>query len=185
MTEDRKQLAAVSRVLVHFTEWLDTYGETSWDYQSFFAGPMSGRAKSLYYRNQLLGTAAVAPMIFCEALLPSGAPAVSSSHSISHRGRPLCDGFCFPLRGDREFVTSGKRGSLSNRAQKVALSLTSRNIAGVIPSIGSLANGMIKEQTPLITTTPYCYEAFLQVFELHCTGRVESSSRIDCATCRC
>ena len=32
-------------------------------------------------------------------------------------------------------------------------------------------NGTIKEQTPLITTTPYCYEAFLQVFEL--TGRDE------------
>ena len=27
-------------------------------------------------------------------------------------------------------------------------------------------NGVIKEQTPLITTTPYCYEAFLQVSEL-------------------
>ena len=32
-------------------------------------------------------------------------------------------------------------------------------------------NGTIKEQTPLITTTPYCYEAFLQVFEL--TGQEE------------
>src|SRR6266478_8124400 len=71
MTQDRKQRAEVSQVLVHFTEWLDAYGERSWDYQSFFAGPMSGRAKSLYYRNRLLGTAAVAPMIFCEALLPS------------------------------------------------------------------------------------------------------------------
>ena len=27
-------------------------------------------------------------------------------------------------------------------------------------------NGVLKEQTPLITTTPYAYEAFLQVFEL-------------------
>src|SRR6185437_7633531 len=27
-------------------------------------------------------------------------------------------------------------------------------------------NGVLKEQTPLITTTPYCYEAFLQVMEL-------------------
>ena len=26
-------------------------------------------------------------------------------------------------------------------------------------------NGVLKEQTPLITTTPYCYEAFLQVYE--------------------
>src|SRR6266699_3153232 len=47
------------------------YGETSRDHQSFFAGPIGGRAKALYYRNRLVGTAAVAPMIFFEAFLPS------------------------------------------------------------------------------------------------------------------
>src|SRR5213076_416084 len=61
----------VSRALTNFTEWLDAYGETSWDYQSFFAGPVGGRAKALYYRHGLIGTAAVAPMIFCEAFLPA------------------------------------------------------------------------------------------------------------------
>src|SRR5213079_2524585 len=61
----------VSDVLRGFTEWLRLFGETSWDHQSFFAGPVGRRAKSLYYRNRLLGTAAVAPMIFFEAFLPS------------------------------------------------------------------------------------------------------------------
>src|SRR4030095_7856230 len=60
----------VAKVLAEFTKWLDTYGETSWDHQSFFAGPVGGRAQALYYRNRLLGTAAVAPMIFFEAFLP-------------------------------------------------------------------------------------------------------------------
>ena len=61
----------IVKVLSNFSEWLDTYGETSWDFQSFYAGPVGGRAKALYYRNRLIGTAAVAPMIFCEAFLPS------------------------------------------------------------------------------------------------------------------
>src|SRR5438477_6578287 len=61
----------VSRILTNFAEWLDAYGETSWDYQSFFAGQVGGRAKALYYRNRLMGTVAVAPMIFCEAFLPA------------------------------------------------------------------------------------------------------------------
>src|SRR5437763_17084080 len=60
-----------SRVLTGFSEWLDAYSETSWDHQSFFAGPVGGRAKSLYYRNRYIGIVAVAPMIFCEAFLPS------------------------------------------------------------------------------------------------------------------
>ena len=69
----------VSDILSGFTQWLQDFGETSWDYQSFFAGPLGGRAKALYYRHRLIGTAAVAPMIFCEAFLPSGTTAVSSS----------------------------------------------------------------------------------------------------------
>src|SRR5438477_11850414 len=63
--------ARVSDVLTDFVEWLDRYGEKSWDFQSFFAGPIGGRVMALYYRHKLIGTAAVAPMIFCEALLPA------------------------------------------------------------------------------------------------------------------
>src|SRR5437764_8995754 len=62
--------ARVSDVLTDFVEWLDRYGEFSRDHQSFFAGPVGRRAKALYYRHKLIGTAAVAPMIFFEALLP-------------------------------------------------------------------------------------------------------------------
>src|SRR5258707_882847 len=61
----------VSRVLVDFTKWVENFGETSRDHQSFFAGPVGRQAKSLYYRNRVVGTAAVAPMILCEAFLPS------------------------------------------------------------------------------------------------------------------
>ena len=61
----------VSEVLTDFTQWLDAYGEKSWDYQSFFASSVGGRAKALYYRRKFIGTAAVAPMIFCEAFLPT------------------------------------------------------------------------------------------------------------------
>src|SRR5919109_550055 len=58
-------------VLARFTSWLERYGETSWDHQSYFAGPIGGRAKALYYRNKVVGTLAVAPMIFSEALVPA------------------------------------------------------------------------------------------------------------------
>ena len=62
----------VATTLTRFTEWLNSYGETSWDHQSFFAGPLGRRAKSCYYRYPKLGLMAVAPMIFFEALLPAG-----------------------------------------------------------------------------------------------------------------
>jgi hypothetical protein len=37
-------------------------------------------------------------------------------------------------------------------------------------------NGTIKEGTPLITTTPYCYEAFLQVYQLLATDNPRIST---------
>jgi hypothetical protein len=64
-------LTSIEQVVDRFTEWLDRYGETSWDYQTYFATPIGGWAKGLYYRNRTVGTVAVAPMIFSEALLPS------------------------------------------------------------------------------------------------------------------
>ncbi len=165
MTEDRKQLAEVSQVLVHFTEWLDTYGERSWDYQSFFAGPMSGRAKSLYYRNRLLGTAAVAPMIFCEAVLPS------ARRLFHHPIRfPIADahyamGFAFL------YEATGDSSQLENAIHfltelKKSRCVEFKEYCWGYPFNWVTRNGIIKEQTPLITTTPYCYEAFLQVFEV-------------------
>src|ERR1043166_6656619 len=71
MKDKQNQTGAVGEVLTNFVKWLERYGETSWDHQSFFAGPVGGRAKALYYRSRLLGTAAVSPMIFSEAFLPS------------------------------------------------------------------------------------------------------------------
>src|SRR5882724_3882091 len=72
LAKTANQLAGrVSDVLTDFTEWLRDFGETSLDYQSFFAGQIGGFAKALYYRHRILGTTAVSPMVFFEAFLPS------------------------------------------------------------------------------------------------------------------
>jgi len=64
-------LAKIEKLLAGFTDWLQRYGETSWDHQSYFGGPVGRRAKALYYRSSKVGMLAVAPMIFSEAFIPS------------------------------------------------------------------------------------------------------------------
>ena len=155
----------VSRVLANFTDWLQSYGETSWDYQSFFAGPVGGRAKALYYSHGLIGTAAVAPMIFCEAFLPMGRRLFH--HPIRF---PIADahyamGFAFL------YEATGDSSQLENAVHFLTELEKSRcqdfkEYCWGYPFNWVTRNGTIKEQTPLITTTPYCYEAFLQVFKL-------------------
>jgi hypothetical protein len=155
----------ISRLLKDFIDWLDGYGETSWDYQSFFAGPVGGRAKALYYSHGRIGTAAVAPMIFCEAFLPT------ARRLFHHPIRfPIADahyamGFAFL------YQATGDSSQLENAVHFLTELKKSRcpdfkEYCWGYPFNWVTRNGTIKEQTPLITTTPYCYEAFLQVLKL-------------------
>jgi hypothetical protein len=155
----------VSRVLTDFTEWLDAYGEKSWDYQSFFASPVGGRAKALYYRNRLFGTAAVAPMIFCEAFLPS------ARRLFHHRIRfPIADAH-YAIGFALLYETTGASAYLQKAVDFLDELTRSRchdfkEYCWGYPFDWVWRGGTIERQTPLITTTPYCYEAFLQVIEL-------------------
>ena len=151
--------------LSRFIEWLDNYGETSWDHQSFFAGPVGGKAKSLYYRQRLLGTGAVAPMILCEAFLPS-------ARRLFHRPIrfPIADahyamGFSFL------YEVTGETLHLQRAIHFLTELKNSRcpqykEYCWGYPFDWVWRGGVIKQQTPLITTTPYCYEAFLQIGQL-------------------
>ena len=60
----------ISDAISRFMKWLEKYGEISYDHQTFFAGRVGKHAKSLYYKNPILGTISVAPIIFCEAYMP-------------------------------------------------------------------------------------------------------------------
>src|SRR6266404_7812573 len=155
----------VSSVLTNFTEWLDRFGETSWDHQSFFAGPVGRAAKSLYYRNRIIGTGAVAPMIFFEAFLPA------ARRLFHHRIRfPIADahyamGFAFL------YETSGNPAHLEKAIHFLNELTASRchdfkEYCWGYPFDWVWRGGVVKQQTPLITTTPYVYEAFLQVHEI-------------------
>src|SRR5215469_2430268 len=67
MVEADKLQASVLR----FVEWLNRYGEISYDFQSFYASRFGRSAKALYYKKPLIGSVVVAPIIFCEAFIPS------------------------------------------------------------------------------------------------------------------
>jgi hypothetical protein len=164
-----------SNVLADFAEWLDGYGETSWDHQSFFAGPVGRGAKSLYYRNRLLGTAAVAPMIFFEAALPSARRLFHNPMRFPIADAHYAMGFAFLHEATGDF------SQLENAVHFLTELTTSRcrqfkEYCWGYPFDWVTRNGVIKQQTPLITTTPYAYEAFLQVYEIFERNRSDLSN---------
>ncbi len=156
---------AIKGTLERFIAWLDRYGETSWDHQSYYAGPIGGRAKALYYRHRLLGTAAVSPMVFSEAFLPS-------ARRLFHKPMrfPIADahyamGFAFLSEAE-------KSEAYHDRAVHFLEALETSRCPGFkeycwgYPFDWVTRAGTIEENTPLITTTPYVYEAFRDVYRL-------------------
>src|SRR5437660_9181563 len=104
-------------------------------------------------------------MIFCEAFLPSDRKLFH--HPIRF---PIADAhyamgfaFLYELTSDRRHL---------RRAIHFLDELTASRCARFkeycwgYPFDWVTRNGAIKEGTPLITTTPYCYEAFVHVYQL-------------------
>jgi hypothetical protein len=155
----------VSEVLINFVCWLENYGEVSWDHQSFFAGSLGSRAKSLYYKNKLFGTAAVAPIIFCEAFVPN-------ARRLFHRPirLPIADahyamGFAFLHEASGEPAHLKRAVHFLHELEKSRCP-DFKEFCWGYPFDWVTRNGVIKAGTPLITTTPYAFEAFLQLNEL-------------------
>ncbi len=155
----------VTTTLEKFSGWLDRYGELSWDHQSFFAGGVGRGAKALYYKHKLLGTAAVAPMIFCEGFFP---PARRLFH---HPMRlPIADahyamGFAYLA----DATSNPKLLQKSVHFLEVLKDTRChayQDFCWGYPFDWVTRNGVIKNQTPLITTTPYAFEAFLLVNQM-------------------
>ena len=154
-------LAAIER----FTRWLEAYGPTSYDHQSYFAGGIGGRAKAFYYRRPAIGTFAVAPMIFSEAFVPAAR-------------RLFGPKLRFPIADAHYAMGFARLARLTNQSRHydTAVAFLEALIRSRCPGYEHYCwgypfdwvtqTGVMPAGTPLITTTPYVYEAFAAVYEI-------------------
>ncbi len=162
---DKAQANIIIQSLTKFVNWHDNFGETSYDHQCYYAGPMGGRAKALYYRKPLIGTMAVAPVIFSEAFLPS------ARRLFWHPQRfPIADahyamGFAFLYQtiGDKKYYE--KAVHFLDVLQETR-SPGFKNHGWGYPFDWVTRNGVLPARTPMITTVPYVYEAFSAVYQI-------------------
>jgi hypothetical protein len=151
--------------VLRFVEWLNRFGETSYDHQSFFAGDLGRRAKALYYKKPLLGTFAVAPMIFSEAFVPSARQLFWKPQRFPIADAHYAMGFAFLSQtlGDEHYYL---RAVHFLRVLKESRCPGYAHYCWGYPFNWETRRGTMREGTPLITTVPYVYEAFLQVHQI-------------------
>lgn len=158
-------VSAVKSAVLRFVDWLDHYGEESYDHQSFFASDLGRAAKALYYRRPKLGTLAVAPMIFAEAFLPSTRRLFWKPQRFPIADAHYAMGFAFlaSALGDKKYY---------NRAVHFLQVLQETRSPGFerygwgYPFNWETRTGTMRASTPMITTLPYVYEAFSEVYLL-------------------
>ena len=164
------QITKVEAAVVRFTEWLDQYGETSHDHQSFFASKLGRSAKALYYRKPLLGTLAVGPMIFCEAFLPSARRFFWTRQRFAIADAHYAMGFAFlaGIFGEDKYY---RRAVHFLEVLQETRCPNYEDYCWGYPFDWETRNGTVKEGTPLITTLPYVYEAFSAVYAMDADPR--------------
>ncbi len=155
----------VLATILRFTEWLDKYGEVSYDFQSFFSSDLGRAAKALYYRKPLLGTIAVSPMVFCEAFVPSARRLFWKPQRFPIADAHYAMGFGY-LAQVFEQEHYYKRAVHFLEVLKETRCPGYETYCWGYPFNWETLHGTIWQGTPLITTVPYAYEAFKQVYEI-------------------
>lgn len=148
-----------------FCGWLQGYGETSWDHQSYYASKLGRTAKALYYRKFFLGALAVAPMVFSEAFVPQARRLFWKAQRFPIADAHYAMGFAFlaEIHGDESYY---------QRAVHFLGALEATRCEDYSDYCWGYAfdwetrTGTIRAGTPLITTVPYAYEAFSQVYAI-------------------
>jgi hypothetical protein len=148
-----------------FVSWLDRYGETSYDFQTFYASDFCRNVKALYYRQPMLGTVAVAPIIFCEAFVPSARSLFWKRQRFPIADAHYAMGFAFLSRylEDEGFY---RRALHFLQALEDTRCPGHEHYCWGYPFNWQGIGGTISEGTPLITTVPYVYEAFREVHQI-------------------
>jgi hypothetical protein len=164
-TVDPDIAARVASSVQRFVQWLDRYGETSYDFQTFYAGAYGRFAKALYYRQPRLGVGAVAPIIFCEAFAPW-----TRRFYYERQRFPIADAH-YAMGFAQLFRSTGDRRHLQRAIHFLeTLERTAcRGDSGMgwgYPFDWVVIDRTIHAGTPLITTLPYVYEAFAAVYEI-------------------
>lgn len=158
-------LRRITSVVSRYTAWLERFGEESYDFQSYYAGAIGRRAKRLYYKHPVLGRLAVLPMVLSEAFLPSARRLFWKPQRFPIADAHFAMGFAFlaEMSGDQRYY---QRSVHFLEVLKRTRCPGYEEYCWGYPFHWETMRGTIPAGTPLITTVPYVYEAFQQIYRL-------------------
>jgi hypothetical protein len=155
----RERLANAARwAVLRHARWLQLYGPTSYDPYDFWALDAARRAKAVYYRRGRLGLPLVAPFVFLDAALPRSRAVFWHRARFATSDAHYAMGFCvLAAREGRHWL---ERALPFLDALKTERCPGEEEYCWGYPFHWETCFGTWPAGTPLITCTPYGYEAF-------------------------
>ncbi len=161
---------AVQAAVLRMIGWLDEFGETSQDLYDFYATKYGQLAKRTYYRRPLPGTLGVAPLVVLEGLAPAARGLFWPKTRFPLADAHYAMGFAY-------LYQATSKVEFASRAKHFLDVLEQTRCPGYkdycwgYPFDWETVRGNLASGTPLITTIPYCYEAFSAVQEFQSQDR--------------
>lgn len=155
----------IKQHLLDFIEWLEKFGETSYDHQSYYAGPFGRAAKALYYKNPLVGIMAVAPMVLSEAFFPYARKFFWKKQRFPIADAHFAMGYALLSKAFDEHKYYVKAVHYLEVLENTR-SRGYKYFGWGYPFDWVTRDGIVPANTPFITSTPYMYEAFSYVHQI-------------------
>ncbi len=156
--------AEIDALIADFIAWLQGHGYESYDPYDLWATPAGRMARRVYYRNHLAGAPLVLPIVAIDWVWPG-----IRRYLVRKKRYPIADAHC--ILGFLERYAIDGTATYLQRAEELGRDLIAESIPGYsghcwgFPFEWESSGGQIPKGTPLITATPYCFEAFLSLYD--------------------
>jgi hypothetical protein len=159
---DRREVKAA---LESFVRWLGRTGHAGYDQYDFWATRYGVWSKGVFHRHGALAGPLVLPLVAADWLWPSSRRWFCPPRRFAIADAHYLMGFAALYRASRD-------GQALDRATELAEALLASSIPGFsgpcwgYPFDWQNKRGLWRRDTPLITSTPYVFDAFLELHEV-------------------
>ena len=153
-----------------FAGWLDRTGYESYDPYDLWGTGYGLWARKVYYRQPLLGIPLVAPVLVTEILYPGTRRLFVGKARFATADAQLALGFLNLHYVAEEPAYLDTATALGNDLLKISVPGYSGHCWGY-PFDWQNSGALWRKDTPFITATPYCFEAFLALYDVTGDGQ--------------
>ena len=163
--KNKEMQETISAMINSFLEWAEKEKFTSYDWWDIWGTPYGGWAKSLYFKQKVLGSVFVAPLFFLDLVYPSFRKYFVEKRTFPITHAHLASGYLNLYEVTKQEKFLEKAELLVEDLLLMASPLTT-GLGWGMKHKWMTIQGLIPADTPCNTQTAYPYSLFIQLHEI-------------------